>query len=198
MDGYQLAREIRRHEKETGETRTPIIALTANVMQGEPEKCAAAGMDDFAAKPTTIPFLAGKLQRWLPDLDWSTEPAPVLDQNGTALGGDQLDELTGGDAAMKASMLRDFIETSRADQSALIAAVTAHDHEAARRQAHRIGGASRIVGADEVAALAGRVEGAAVRRSGDWEDLGSLVDRLQAALTELEEAARASSGSRAH
>ena len=59
MDGYELAREIRRYEKETGETRTPIIALTANVMQGEPEKCAAAGMDDFAAKPTTIPFLAG-------------------------------------------------------------------------------------------------------------------------------------------
>ena len=197
LDGYELAREIRRYEKETGKTRTPIVALTANVMQGEPEKCAAAGMDDFAAKPTTIPFLAGKLQRWLPDLDWSTEPVPAFEQNGAAFGGDQLDELTGGDAAMKASMLRDFIETSRADQSALTAAVTAQDHEAARRQAHRIAGASRIVGADEVAALAGRVEGAAARRSGDWEDLGSLVDRLRAALTELEEAARASTGSRA-
>jgi signal transduction histidine kinase/CheY-like chemotaxis protein/HPt (histidine-containing phosphotransfer) domain-containing protein len=196
LDGYELARSIRRHEKETGVTRTPIVALTANVMQGEPEKCAAAGMDDFAAKPTTIPFLAGKLQRWLPDLEWSTEPAPAFEPNGAALSGDHLDELTGGDAAIKASMLRDFVETSRADQSALSAAVTAHDHEAARRQAHRIAGASRIVGADDVAALAGRVEGAAARRSGDWEDLRSLVDRLQAALTEVEEAARTSSGSR--
>ena len=47
------------------------MALTANVMHGEPERCRDAGMDDFAAKPTTIPLLAAKLREWLPHLDFA-------------------------------------------------------------------------------------------------------------------------------
>ena len=74
MDGFELARAIREHEAQTGAARVPIIALTASVMQGEPERARAAGMDDFAAKPTTIPFLAGRLRAWLTDVDW-TPPA---------------------------------------------------------------------------------------------------------------------------
>ena len=66
MDGYDLARAIRRHEAEHGWPRTPIMALTANVMHGEPQRCRDAGMDDFAAKPTTIPLLAMKFARLAP------------------------------------------------------------------------------------------------------------------------------------
>jgi signal transduction histidine kinase/CheY-like chemotaxis protein/HPt (histidine-containing phosphotransfer) domain-containing protein len=191
MDGYELARAIRTHEHETGGTRTPIVALTANVMQGEPDKCAAAGMDDFAAKPSTIPFLAAKLHRWLPHLEWPTEPEPAADGNGAGFGGPVLEELTGGDAAMTAKVLSDFLETSRADLSALSDAVAAHDHDATRRQAHRIAGASRIVGADVVAALAGSVErAAAAEQSNDWGDLGALVDRLEHALAEVTDSAQ--------
>ena len=66
MDGYELARRIREVEARKGLPRTPIIACTANAMGGEAEKCRAAGMDDYIAKPTQIPRLAEKLDRWLP------------------------------------------------------------------------------------------------------------------------------------
>ena len=80
MDGFELARAIRRaRARRPTRGRVPILALTASVMQGEPEKCRAAGMDDFAAKPTTIPFLASKLRQWLPDVAWAPvgRAAPV-------------------------------------------------------------------------------------------------------------------------
>jgi two-component system sensor histidine kinase EvgS len=187
MDGYELARAIRRHEQQTGAERTPIIALTANVMQGEPDKCAAAGMDDFAAKPTTIPVLAAKLHRWLPTLDWTVETLQPTGVNGTGLDAAVLDELTGGDTALTASVLNDFVTTSREDMRALANAAAAHDREQLRRQAHRIAGAGRIVGAGELAMLAKQIENAAAQESGEWSDIGSLVDQLDAALAKVAE-----------
>ena len=187
MDGYELARAIRGHEQQTDAQRTPIVALSANVMQGEPGKCAAAGMDDFAAKPTTIPLLAAKLQRWLPELDWPAEPVRAADENGAGFDGTVFDELTGGDPALAASVLSDFLTTTRDDLQALADAVETHDHEQLRRQAHRIVGAGRIVGADELAALAKRIENAGAQESGDWTGIRALVDRLDAALAIIAE-----------
>ena len=185
MDGYELARAIRGHERQTAPSARPIVALTANVMQGEPAKCTAAGMDDFAAKPTTIPVLAAKLHRWLPDVEWPVEPVHAAETNGAGLDGGVLDELTGGDPALTASVLRDFIDTSREDLRALTDAAAVHDHEQLRRQAHRIAGAGRIVGAGELAALAKQIENAAAQETGDWPRIRSLVDRLDAALAKI-------------
>ena len=42
-------------------------------------------MDDFAAKPTTIPVLAAKLHRWLPDVEWPVEPVHAAETNGAGL-----------------------------------------------------------------------------------------------------------------
>ena len=139
-------------------------------------------MDDFAAKPTTIPLLAAKLQRWLPELDWPAELVRAADANGAGFDGTVLDELTGGDPALAASLLSDFLTTSRADLQALADAVEARDHEQLRRQAHRIVGAGRIVGADELVTLAKRIENAGAQESGDWAGIRALVDRLGAEL----------------
>ncbi len=70
MDGFDLANAIRRHEARTGRSRTPIMALSANVLPGEAEKCTAAGMDDFAGKPTSMSVLADKLRHWMPHVEW--------------------------------------------------------------------------------------------------------------------------------
>ncbi|MBK7645038.1 MAG: response regulator [Planctomycetes bacterium] len=61
MDGYEAARAIRALEGELGRQRTPILALTANAMDGDRERCLEAGMDDYITKPVRIETLAEKL-----------------------------------------------------------------------------------------------------------------------------------------
>jgi signal transduction histidine kinase/CheY-like chemotaxis protein len=70
MDGYQAAREIRRREGEppagSGPARrVPIVAMTANAVSGDQEKCLGAGMDDYLAKPVRLASLAAALERWI-------------------------------------------------------------------------------------------------------------------------------------
>ena len=63
MDGYQTAAEIRR--REGGRKRTPIIAMTANSIEGDRERCVEAGMDDYLSKPFRLATLERVIQRWL-------------------------------------------------------------------------------------------------------------------------------------
>ena len=63
MDGFAATREIR--SRESGRQRTPIIALTANALDEEREKCFEAGMDDHLAKPFRKSDLKNVLDKWL-------------------------------------------------------------------------------------------------------------------------------------
>jgi len=64
MDGFQATRLIR--ERAAGSRRVPILAMTANAMHGDRERCLEAGMDDYLAKPIAILDLKDALLRWLP------------------------------------------------------------------------------------------------------------------------------------
>lgn len=64
MDGFTATGEIRRLEKEKSGKRVPVIAMTANAMEGDKEKCLAAGMDDYIAKPIDTQVLKAVLEKW--------------------------------------------------------------------------------------------------------------------------------------
>ena len=65
MDGYELARNIRKMELQSGKKRIPIIGWTANVLSEEFENCIAAGMDDVMTKPTELSDMRATLAKWL-------------------------------------------------------------------------------------------------------------------------------------
>ena len=65
MDGYVATKKIREYEQELGNKKITIVALTANAMQGDREKCLEAGMDDYLSKPYNTKDLANKLSEWL-------------------------------------------------------------------------------------------------------------------------------------
>ncbi len=76
MDGLTATGLIRTHERQSDQPRhTTIVALTANALEGDRDRCLAAGMDDYLAKPFTLAKLRELLQRWLPTKP-STTPAP--------------------------------------------------------------------------------------------------------------------------
>jgi len=81
LDGYGATGEIRRSQR--GSVRTPIIAVTASALKTDPERCRAAGMDDYLAKPLSLKTLSAIMTRW-------TTPVPVPTESDVAvsLGGE--------------------------------------------------------------------------------------------------------------
>ena len=202
MDGYELARRIRADEAARGTARTPIVALTASALKGEAERCLAAGMDDYLAKPVSIATLAATLGRWLPHampLEGAAHPDaqagagdpaaappcafPQLD-HPPPLDPAIIDGLTRGNAAEARTLLGDFLASTGDDLAAADAACSAGDPAALARQAHKVKGAARIVGALELAQCAEALEHAA--RAEDLQaaaplaaDLATAAERLR-------------------
>jgi signal transduction histidine kinase len=67
MDGHAATREIRLRERQRESRRVPVIAMTANAMAEDRERCIASGMDDYLAKPYEMDALAAIIRRWLPE-----------------------------------------------------------------------------------------------------------------------------------
>jgi signal transduction histidine kinase/CheY-like chemotaxis protein len=79
LDGLEATRQIREYEKQTGK-HTPIVAVTADAMIGDREKCISSGMDDYIAKPIKKEMIAAALHKWCPVE--SKRPSSPETQNG--------------------------------------------------------------------------------------------------------------------
>jgi CheY-like chemotaxis protein/HPt (histidine-containing phosphotransfer) domain-containing protein/two-component sensor histidine kinase len=78
MDGYMATRLWRERERASGSQRLPIVAMTANAMAGDRERCLASGMDDYISKPLDRTALAQLLRRWLPPTETEMETETVV------------------------------------------------------------------------------------------------------------------------
>ncbi|MFT4178439.1 MAG: ATP-binding protein [Thermomonas sp.] len=207
MDGYQLAGVIRAEEAKRGLPRTPMVALTASALKGEAERCLEAGMDDYLAKPVGIETLGACLQRWLPHTasvagisneeamriqtanneqataDLPPADAPVQPAGLEVLRAAVLDQLTGGGSDANRALLADFLASTDEDMRELERLQALADAPGVTRQAHKIKGAARLVGAMQLAAAADALE--STGRGGDWQQAPVLVDALRAAVAAL-------------
>jgi CheY-like chemotaxis protein len=144
MDGFEATRRIRERERETGR-HVSIIAMTANAMEGDRERCLEAGMDDYLSKPVRSETLAGMLRRHLPAQQENA--AQVLDEA-------HLSELFGEDRDMRRSLLQGFYDGASPLQRKLDAALAAENFEDIGRIAHQLVGSAANLGARELEALA--------------------------------------------
>lgn len=179
MDGFDTTREIRRREAR-GVKRTPIIAITANVLHGDRERCLAAGMDDYVAKPVRREDLAAVLARWQPDgagsADERTTVRPEKGDNGAAIVNPmvlaelrQLDE-TG---ELLVTLIRHFLDETPQLLAAMQSALSQADATALAEAAHALKGSSGNLGAHRLQRLCGELQ-----RLGRAHELASVVDRL--------------------
>jgi signal transduction histidine kinase/DNA-binding NarL/FixJ family response regulator len=174
MDGYALTVEIRTREAAAGAARTPIIAVTANAMRGEEERCLEAGMDAYLSKPVAIARLSATLTRWIALQSPVEPPGAVVDRA-------MLRTWLGDDAAKLRSLLAEFLHTARQNAREFEAAFACSDMHAALIAAHNLRGGALSVGAHALARVAGALEVAA-RTDDDAayrELLGPLVRELQ-------------------
>jgi two-component system sensor histidine kinase EvgS len=195
LDGYQLTAAIREFEQSIGRARTPILALTADVLREHVERCLASGMDDYLSKPVTIRQLVEKLRQWLPQVKW--EPAPsTAGTEAVPPAQPPVDpvlvrQFSGGDADKARQLLTLYCRSAEDDLRALDEAER-RGNGAIAGVAHRIKGAALMIGAREVATIAQRIERSS-RGSGS-EDLAALADDLRQALARVQAFARETSG----
>ncbi|MDO8049214.1 response regulator [Janthinobacterium sp. SUN211] len=160
MDGYQATRKLRQDPRYSN---LPVIAMTANAMVGDKEKCLDAGMNDFIAKPIDVAQLFGTLARWI---------APATPQAMTAVVAQPEAELpviaglkmaeamrrVGGNAVLMRKLLDRFVETQFDAMQRIVAAIENNQLETAIREAHTLKGLAGNIGAGGLADSAARVE----------------------------------------
>jgi CheY-like chemotaxis protein/HPt (histidine-containing phosphotransfer) domain-containing protein len=193
MDGLAATAAIREREgRSPGSRRTPILALTAHAMPGDRERCLAAGMDDYLAKPVRRLELAAALERVAAHRPAAApapahargEPAPV--DVAAAL------DLVGGDASLLQEVL-DILAAEWPDRrAALREAYARGDATALSRAAHGLKGACRSVAAGPAAELAGRLE--AVTAGGGLDGAREALAALEAGVDRLVAFARGGLG----
>jgi len=189
MDGNELTRRLRTAEAERGDKRTPIIAVTANAMKGEEDRCLAAGMDAYLVKPVKIETLRNVLERWLPiHNETDVQASTVAHDAAMAIDRNVLSAWLGDDQEAVLSLLKKFRETAVDAERGIITASETGKLATLAAAAHKLKGAAQTVGANVLGGVAAELEKAG--RAGDRERcrelLGPLAVRLRATLAEIE------------
>ncbi|MGY2753515.1 PAS domain S-box-containing protein [Thermostichus sp. MS-CIW-21] len=209
MDGYEATRRLRQQERRSGH-RTVVIAITANAMQEDRERCLQAGMDDYLSKPVLKEDLERVLNHWSQRIapsaagaangPASPDPPSAEGANGNSaptlpypIDAAYLDRVTGGDRQFQRELLQVFVQDCQNQLPHLRQAVTKGDPEELRKVAHRLKGASANVGANAFCQVARELEhlGVGLAQPGSqadelaWTSASQKLEELERILADI-------------
>jgi len=203
LDGFEATRLLR--EREGDGHRTPVVAMTANAMSGDRERCLEAGMDGYLTKPVRPDELTAAISQWLPRVEADPDAAPssTTDQteppeeglqapNLVVLDRSQLAELRalGGSASTEfmTELIGAFLSEGVAEVEQIRASAVGQDAAGILTAAHRLKGSAMNLGCQALADAADDLESLA--RAGSVEGAEPMLDRLDAAFEQTAAALR--------
>jgi CheY-like chemotaxis protein len=182
LDGYGATARIRAYEKAVDWPRTPVVALTANALAGDREKCLEAGMDDYLSKP----FSKEQLRRALETIgrpapgEPVAAPAPKAGGPGAVLDPQALEQVRAlqrpGAPDLVGKVIALYLDSAGKLTEQIRSAVAARDPDALRLAAHALKSSSGNVGATGLVAIAQELE--ALGREKQLDAARPLVSRM--------------------
>jgi CheY-like chemotaxis protein len=177
MDGFEATAEIRRRE-DSHTPRLAIVAMTANAMPGDRERCMAAGMDEYLVKPVKPEDVHAMLLRHAPiDVPASPDIPEPIDMPRLAI-------MLGPDRAFQLEMIALYLTTTRPLLDRMAAIAAERDQQGVKNLAHEIKGTSAYIAAEEMCELARRTELAA--KNEDWDEVARGIEAMDAEYLRIE------------
>lgn len=186
MDGYEATRRIRDPKSKVLNHDVPVIAMTANALQGDREICLEAGMNDYISKPIEPQKLAGALEHWLPEsprqeMPETTYSTPKVEspkeEDKTVFDKAALLDRLVGDEDLVKSILGIFLENAPLQIRDLKACLEKSDMSGVELHAHTIKGSSANIGGEALRASAFAVEKCS--KTGDIEGIRIGLSELE-------------------
>jgi PAS domain S-box-containing protein len=181
VDGYEATRQIRNPATGALNPRVPIVAVTANAMPGDRERCLQNGMDDYLPKPIEPEAVLLVLARWL------GKPKPIMKgcpaKKADSSPGDNVFDRTGllkrlaGNRGLADRLVQEFLADTPSQLCILRRHLEESDAPSARRQAHKLKGAAANLSADTLRAVAFQAEQAAM--AGQLNQLRELLPAME-------------------
>ncbi len=191
MDGFAATQAIRAQE---GDRHQPIIALTANAMQGDRERCLAAGMDDYLTKPIELSLLAQKMARWLRPAKASAsasapvEPAAFATVLSSCVNLESALKRMGGNQKLLRKLAGSFCDAFPASRDRLLSAISRRDAKETGIVAHTLRGTTSMFSADKAVALLAALENSAA--SANWEQIDAAAPEFEKEMRSVIDALR--------
>jgi PAS domain S-box-containing protein len=179
MDGFEATRAIRQFESESNLPFLPIIAMTANAMKGDKERCIMAGMDDYVAKPINPDILSVMLRNWLANASIETsekiQQTAMLVPANSPIDLNRMLDLFDGEEEIVEELLDVFYHSIDNLKTKLTTAVEEKSQNV-KIMAHEIKGSASNVGATTLSTLSENLEIAVQKQ--DWTQINELAMQI--------------------
>ena len=201
MDGLDLVAAIRKEEQDKGE-HLPVIAITANAMHGESQRCLNAGMDDYLSKPLEMEKLAEMLEKWMPQVvhqkDQGKNSPEQQEENETGMSTpgepENMNDVAPADISLVTEIfagdvekIQTFLDHFTGSAKTYVEEIhKAFSEKSARRigeWAHKLKSPAGYVGAKALAGLCEELEKAGYEEN--WDEIPAGISRLDGLLNEV-------------